>query len=155
MNEFLPIWSYYLVFGILALAIYGSFLQLIYGYMATNWPKATGIITKSEMEFDHREDRIDYFKAIIEYEYVVDGRKYSYCNYDFQNSLANKSCIESRLTEFPLESSVQIYYKRNSPNISVLKPGVKPLHIIVPALVLFFTGAAIVLMFPKFFPQFQ
>lgn len=94
-----------------------------------SWPQVQGEITKSEVK-SVKIDRVQY-KPAIEYKYNVNGSNYSNNWINVGNLFKErKGTREAKdiVNQFPVGSTVTIYHDPRSPHISVLIPGLLPIH---------------------------
>lgn len=99
-----------------------------------NWPTTTGLITSSKIESWTESGDTD-FASSVEYEYVVDNRKYSSNRIRFGGFLlalpGNKAEAEEALRLYASGNSVQVYFDPDEPSLSVLEPGAGRIRILL------------------------
>lgn len=152
---------YALVFGFVFLLI-GIFAYFYFSKRykiakeTDSWPQVQGEITKSVVK-SVKIDRVQY-KPAIEYKYTVNGSNYSnnWVNVGnlFKERKGTKEANEI-VSQFPAGSTVTVYHDPRSPHISVLIPGLLPIHttlrtvsiliILVDVFILLLVGAMFVL----------
>ncbi len=132
----------FLVVGVLL----GGFLlwQLIKGMKAKNWPTAQGKVVSSRVTTnisrDSDGDRSTTYGAEINYRYEVDGYEYSGDRRSFADySSSNRRRAEKIIARFAPGAEVDVYYRPDDPEKSVLEPGinlVSVLFLLLPAIFL-------------------
>ena len=117
----------FLVIGVLL----GGFLlwQLIKGMKAKNWPTAPGKVVNSRVtrsvSQDSDGDRSTTYGAEINYRYEVDGYEYSGDRRSFADySSSNRRRAEKIVLRFAPGTDVDVYYRPDDPEKSVLEPGI-------------------------------
>ena len=116
---------------------------------STSWPSVQGTITNSWVETQvHKDDdgskRISHFPR-WEYEFAVSGMTYTSQRISF--GITGRSSSESeareRLTQYPLNSEVRVFYNPSNPEEAVLVTGTQGTMTLVTlggvlALIMFF-----------------
>jgi len=112
-----PGWVFFMF---LQLAI-GQSIHLKKAYASVNWPTTTGTITKSEVS-----GISDEYRPSISYEYSVNGKEYLSWEITTQqwNESMHKHRAEEIVAEYPVGSTVKVYYQEKNPSISYLVIGV-------------------------------
>jgi hypothetical protein len=102
------------------------------GYDAQGWSETTGQVVRSNVEVSQKAAGIrrpgrtvfdDYYTAKIEYEYVVDGKKYvsdEIVLADGQESF-DRSVAEAAVNKYSVGREVTIYYNPNHPDRALIE----------------------------------
>ena len=90
-------------------------------YASVNWPTTTGTITSSAVS-----GISDECSPSIWYEYSVNGKEYVNKEITTQqwNESMHKHHAEEIVAEYPVGSTVKVYYQNKNPSISYLVIGV-------------------------------
>jgi hypothetical protein len=96
---------------------------------STSWPSVQGTIIKAWVETQEHEDddgsvTITHFPR-WEYEFAVSGMTYSSQNISFGGTGGSRNELDARegLTQYPINSQVQVFYNPSNPEEVVLVPG--------------------------------
>lgn len=121
-------------------------LDLTTLWRSKRWPTTKGKIISAEIrqENEERNDERGYYTAHVKYKYTVDGVEY----------VSNRICSRTPLpfdmygesyenaSLYRAGKTVLVYYNPEDPEQSVLKPGIRPKHII--AVLMGFVGVVLV-----------
>ncbi len=108
------------------------------GQAALSWPLATGVVKSSEIsEYKTKGGR--QFMASVTYDYTVDGSTYSGNRLRFGHYAGAKAAAEADVAKYPVGAPVEVRYDPQTPQTSVLEPGVAGIS--VAGLVLAIVGA--------------
>ena len=96
---------------------------------STSWPFVQGTITKAWVETQEHEDddgsvTITHFPR-WEYGFAVSGMTYTSQNISFGGTGGSRNELDARegLSQYPLNSQVQVFYNPSNPEEAVLVPG--------------------------------
>ena len=89
-----------------------------------SWPSVKGKVIESELVRSRNKDNKSSYSADVIYEFTVDGEEFEGDNVWFgQYGSSNRSEMQKIVTEYPVGKEVDVYYKPDDPNESVLQPG--------------------------------
>lgn len=92
---------------------------------STSWPKATGRIISSSVEYSRDSDGHDSYKPEVTYTYAVNNRFYKSHAIKFgENSYDNKPVANEIANRYAVGKKVVVYYDPQNPENSILEPGV-------------------------------
>ena len=94
-----------------------------------SWPKTIGIIIKSKVVNRDRGDEFSHtyeYCPKIKYKYTVNGKTYKSDKRTFVASCDDKEWAKSIVKQYPVDSSVEVYYHPEKHKISVLEPEEHP-----------------------------
>ena len=87
------------------------------------WKETIGVVTKSYVT-PYGGNTRGYYQVVVFYDYSVDGVKYQGHRIYINDTYSNKpSELQSLVGQYPLSSSVLVYYDPASHSQAVLKPG--------------------------------
>lgn len=98
-----------------------------------DWPTVTGVVIESDVEARQDRDRngngnrsSTTYKAIVVYDYTVDGKEYSSGRIWFGSDISTSDQAQMRniVKGYPTGSDVKVYYNPDDPAEAVLQPGV-------------------------------
>jgi len=123
-----------LIVGILLLVPGGvaftlSVNQVWLGITSKNWPAAEGMVTRSLIDLSAARAGASgpithTYKANIRYQYEVNGKLYSGDKIFVTDYISKELAFEKKQEiEYPVGSSVIVYYDPDNPELSVLEPG--------------------------------
>lgn len=112
------------VFG-LYLFLFGSYHVLL-EWKTYGWERVEGAILTSELGRTRLPSQPGWSqKAIIKYQYAVDGKSYVSGQIKFGFKTLGLKFLERRISEkYPAGSTVFVYYSSTHPQKSVLEPGI-------------------------------
>ncbi len=115
---------------------YFAYCAVVEAKQSLDWPKATGTITRSEVDVtvtkdrDHDRDRNRHheetrsYSAAIEYEFTVDGTVYTGTRIMvISDQFGSKDWAKATAARFPRGGNVAVSYDPADPNRCVLEPG--------------------------------
>lgn len=129
-----------------------------------SWPSVTGIVTHSSIDkkiyTEHDDNRSSYSKStylhreayapVISYEYIINGKIFSNTNLDFSGVYtADIVQVERKLNQYPVGSSVSVYYHPKEPEVSVLERNIKKDSIILFVVGIILLTIGIIMVFAK------
>lgn len=120
------------VTGILFFVSAGAILPLaMEAYSSGSWPTALATINKSSVTADAPGASDAKYFLNLEYEYVVDGNKYSSTNYGTQTKLSSRSEWEmlDRKEQFPVGAEISIVYDPEDHSYARIQRGLAWYHI--------------------------
>ncbi len=89
------------------------------------WPTVEGVITYSGLNKSRNPDGNDMYSADVQYEYSVDGQKYSGGNIEtMDGSTSSRSSVKKTVRKYAVGTKVAVYYDPEFPNTAVLEPGI-------------------------------
>ncbi|MEE9255141.1 MAG: DUF3592 domain-containing protein [Pseudomonadales bacterium] len=94
-------------------------------YAAREWPCVDGVVTKSALEWESgNADMSGGYTMDVEYEYVVNSRKYvrNGLRLGWKLMMGFKSSMEKRLAAFPVGKRVTVSYNPRKPKESYVVP---------------------------------
>ena len=95
-------------------------------YAARDWPSVDGLITKSALEWEQGNgpDSVSGYTMDVEYEYVVNSRKYvkNGLRLGWKLMMGWKSSMERRLAAFPVGRRVTVSYNPQKPKEAYVVP---------------------------------
>lgn len=133
--------------GGLCLLIYSVFV----GHQSSAWPTTASRILRSEMAWSQTSSSSKSNPyALIRYSYSVNGREYENDRISFDNVSKSREVTELLVAQYPAGTEASVYYQPNSPENSVLQPGI-PYRQCAFALVVFvaFGGFGLLALFMK------
>lgn len=113
------------VFGLIFFAAGMAFLWFIFlsplieSLGAQDWPQADCRILKSEIKVKRDSDG-DTYKPLVEYQYIVAGRKYHGDRPTFEDVSASRKWAKRISDKYPVGSTSQCFYDPQEPGNSVL-----------------------------------
>jgi len=116
-----------------AISIWAAADTIWYGWSSENWPRVEGVITSTEIDSSTQQGNSSfsstakstttYFPTIL-YRYEVNGGIYEGYEITFGGySFINRDDAEEVLVRYPVNQRVDVYYKPDKPQKSVLEPG--------------------------------
>ena len=88
-----------------------------------SWPTAPGRVLSARMT-SHRSDDSTTYGADVQYEYMVDGVRYTGDRVHFgQYSTSDRSYARGILKRYPKGKAVKVYHDPDRPDRSILEPG--------------------------------
>jgi hypothetical protein len=117
----ISIWTMVWALGIFA--YYKKFVEK--AISSKHWQNISGIILESKVRLSSSRDGMDYWKPSVHYEYEVGGKMYdSYKKSFFEMPDSNKSSVESIVSCFPAEATIDVYVNPENPKQACLEPGI-------------------------------
>lgn len=128
----------------MAILIYGGMVmlarsvrELMESRESIAWPTVTGKVTRSDLKVNtqdvrrrmsngiHRTSTEEYYEALIEYEFVIDGvtHKGHRRSAVQGGNPADKSHVQKTLAKYPVSQRVMVSYNPSDPSQCVLEPG--------------------------------
>ncbi len=145
------------ILGSLLLLVPGAIMLLIGGKMVKTcfdsykWPSIWGEIVRSEIIKERLKGRNTgnkiVYRPMVSYSYRLNSKEYTGKNeYPMQQpkNFVNKADAEKYLKDWPLSSSIRVFYKPSEPEFSCLKPGLSRMAIMLFGIGVTFTFLAIV-----------
>ena len=91
---------------------------------SADWPNVQGKVTRSKVIGRKNSKGKRNYSAAIDYQYEVDGKKYSGDTVWFgQSTSRRKTSAQKLVAQFPSGQKVDVYYDPEVPGVSVLLPG--------------------------------
>lgn len=110
--------SILVVFGVAAILF--SLYQRKKMRASENWPQVTGTITKVDLVQDIDRDSAEYSVYVL-YEYVVNDSRHTGNRIELnRRSYVRKKSAQARFEEYPVNSSVVVYFNPANPGEAVL-----------------------------------
>ena len=141
-----------------ALALYVGISNVLMARASTTWPSVAGIISKSDVRIhvgssgDQVGSSSATYHADIEYDYVVDGKKFKGSRITLGDfGTADRADADSICNKYPEGIRVTVYYKPNDYQEALLEPGLRtstwvPVYFGIPFLLI---GLALLVFIPK------
>jgi len=106
----------------LCVSSYGGYL-LCLSHFSKSWPRTVGTFTRSDVLVSETSE--DSASFSVEYEYKVDGQKYSSDLHQFgsRGQHSSISVAKEKSDKYPTGSEVSVAYSPRNPKNSVLEPG--------------------------------
>ncbi|MDP2922258.1 MAG: DUF3592 domain-containing protein [Candidatus Omnitrophota bacterium] len=120
------------VLGVIFLVIavilgYRGYEQIDNGINSSNWPSVEGRIIFSKVDShlskSTGEMHTRHYEPDIRYRYIANGIEYSGKNLQFIQDGFGKNWSERKVNEYPVAKVVKVFYKPQSPELSVLESG--------------------------------
>jgi len=138
-------WFFFVIMPVLSIAIVlfifkkAGLAILRLAVESWSWETAAGKILRSGSAQVQTQNGINY-KPDVSYEYEVGQTKYrgetfSIGNLTFSGNKA-QTIISQMLRHYPQGARTQIYYNPKNPKMSVLEPGIKVQHLLLPVVAL-------------------
>ena len=92
---------------------------------STEWPTTDGKVIESEVERHHSNDGDTTYKAMVIYQYSLDGANFESDRVWFGGgySTSDRSAMQAVVREYPVGKKVTVHYSPDSPDEAVLQPG--------------------------------
>jgi len=137
----------FMVFGGIVFFVWGL-PPLKYSQESAGWPSVPGTIIRSEIETWHREGKSHYQPNIV-YAYEVEGKKLTSSKVTVGDlpSDSNMSAAKRIQNEFPVGSSVVVFYDPEVPASTALKPGIQKNDVLLAFITSVFPLIGILLFF--------
>ena len=92
---------------------------------STEWPTTDGEIIESDVQTNRSNDGETTYKAIVIYEYSLDGADLKSDRVWFGDGYATNdwSAMQAVVREYPVGKKVTVYYAPDAPDEAVLQPG--------------------------------
>ena len=144
------------VFGLIFFAAGVAFLWVIFlsplieSLGAQDWPQADCRILKSEIKVKRDSDG-DTYKPIVEYQYIVAGRKYHGDRPTFEDVSASRKWAKRISDKYPVGSTSQCFYDPQEPGNSVLDRDYEISFYLMALFPLVFVGIGAAIFFGSIF----
>ena len=117
-----------MLIALLALDVIALLIVIVYAVLAEtshHWPEAEGVILRSSL-ITHWDAGSNSYSARVDYQYTVGGRTYSGAriSFGYAAGLDNADDADALVYQFPVNSTVRVYYLPAFPAVSVLVPGI-------------------------------
>lgn len=130
-----------LVFALIGALVFYFFgwPPLKYGFESKSWPITNGTITSSEVD-SWMKDGNSQYDARINYSYNVNRKTYNSTKVYYSGSYSGSNITKAKelVNEFPVGTTVDVYYDPDVPESAALKPGVSGNNLLMAALPLIF-----------------
>jgi len=92
---------------------------------SNEWPSTDGKVIESELERHRGNEGETMYKALVVYEYSLDGGEFESDRVWFGGgySTSDRSEMQAVVKEYPVGKNVTVYYSPDDPGEAVLKPG--------------------------------
>ena len=110
-----------MIFGLRTLFL--SIFAIHLGYSAIDWPKAPSRMTESTV-VDGFGKYGNSCKAKVEYEFTIEGIRYSGNTLIAGQPPKPRSVVEAVVAKYPVGATVNVFYNPKSPETSVIQAGV-------------------------------
>lgn len=97
----------------------GPFLA---GGASLEWPTIEGEVISSEIVTNGGRRTVKY-RAAIQYEYSVNGRKYSSDKVTIMPTKGTRDKAQRQVNKYPVGKTISVHYDPNEPEFAVLEPG--------------------------------
>ncbi len=105
------------------LILYAGIKQIHNARLSKSWPSSLGQVISSEVVEHYGDESVSY-SAEIEFEYTVSGKYYRGDRISYGGtSHSEPKPAEEDARRYPAGSDVLVYYKPDSPDESLLEPG--------------------------------
>jgi hypothetical protein len=141
LEEATGVWAYALVALIGAVGLFLTGRDLLRGRSSAAWPTTQGEVVYSSLEqnmsTDSDGDTSVTYGAKIVYNYQVGGQQYTGDRRAFSESRSSSARRAQEIANrYQVGATVTVYYDADSPQVSVLEPGVGFGGIVVPLITL-------------------
>jgi Protein of unknown function (DUF3592) len=110
------------VFGLCLLALAGWMGWEFYSaWSAFSWPTTEGVVRKGRVK-EIFKTRGNQYQTEVEYEYTVDGHRYTGDTFNTRNNYINRDSVASVSQEYREGARCSVHYNPSSPSQSVLVP---------------------------------
>ena len=112
----------FLVIGIGMIVYTGK--RIWFWWRSRRWPRANGVVTRSEVRLDRNSDGHDNFAPNVEYSFEVEGRKFIGTALKFgfiTETFGTRPKAEKRVSMFPVGAAVSVSYDPDRPDQCVLE----------------------------------
>lgn len=120
MTKSQVIGALFVVIG-LGIAAWGG-RAVLRGLESRSWPVASGTILSSEVDSRRSNDRTRY-RALVEYQYEVDGRIYIADRIRFGSVWGDRRSAERTARRYPEDTEVEVRYDPDETREAVLEAG--------------------------------
>lgn|GEM_PF-1070974 len=142
-----PLWvkTSWLMLALLGLFVtIGGIASFKMAAASAHWPKTTARVKKSWiLQYNTKSSSNSFvYSPMVEYEYEVAGQCYTGDCIDFSGYSGSQRQAQQILDDIGVNRNyIQVYYSPNSPETSVIRPGLRFVHFLR-----FFVGLAMILI---------
>jgi hypothetical protein len=115
---------------------------------SSGWPTAIGRVVRSEIRANRSANRLPGYRAVVRYEYLVDGEEYAGRDLAAgEMPYRSARSAARRLAPYSLGRAVMVRYCPEAPEVAVLQPGVTPDVLYLPSIAGLLLLAGLALLF--------
>jgi hypothetical protein len=118
-----------LLFGVSGWCLFDAGCDYAYGHWSGNWTRGVATITKNcgpstSYKGVHLFERYRHsYEPDISYSYKVNGHEFTGHHVSYPNPVTDRQSCQSIANQYPLDTQIAVYYDKQYPGLSCLKPG--------------------------------